>query len=343
MKPVKTCKNIAGSVIDSALIVRYTGTKRLPLNLLREGETFRTVEDRPKRGDCRMDITKFIESARRLRVLGVKVTKDDELVAEWHSEEECRRNIYSAAKSFTSCAVGFAVQEGLISLEERLVEAFPGDLPKTVDSNLEKATVRDLLTMCLGQEQGNLMGGQRPNYEEDDWVRMSLGIPFVYEPGTHFVYNNVGPYLAGILVQRRAGCDLVSYLTPRLFSHLGIKRPMWETDPLGNTFGAGGLFLTLSELHKFGLFYLNQGRWNGKQLLSRDWIEESTRQQVDAPYGYLFWRGRYNSFRADGKCSQLSIVFPDRHTVISTVAECRDGDALMKAIYEDICEACFAE
>lgn len=69
---------------------------------------------------------------------------------------------------------------------------------------------------------------------------------------------------------------MVSYLTPRLFTHLGIKRPTWETDPLGNSFGAGGLFLTLSELHQFGLFYLNKGRWNGKQILSEQWIEEST-------------------------------------------------------------------
>lgn len=89
------------------------------------------------------------------------------------------------------------------------------------------------------------MGEQRPFYEEDNWVKISLAIPFKYNPGTHFVYNNVGPYLAGILVQRRPGCDLVSYLTPRLFSKLGIKRPTLETDPLGNSFGAGGLFLTL--------------------------------------------------------------------------------------------------
>lgn len=115
-----------------------------------------------------------------------------------------------------------------------------------------------------------------------------FGYPFKFKPGTHFVYNNVGPYLAGILVQRRAGCDLVSYLTPRLFSHIGIKRPMWETDPLGNSFGAGGLFLTLSELHKFGLFYLNKGKWNGKQILSEEWIEESTKPSDTDYYGYLF-------------------------------------------------------
>ena len=87
---------------------------------------------------------------------------------------------------------------------------------------------------------------------------------FCLRAGTHFVYNNVGPYLAGILVQRRSGCDLVSYLTPRLFKHLGIKRPTWETDPLGNSFGAGGLFLTLSELHKFGLFLPEQRKMERK-------------------------------------------------------------------------------
>lgn len=284
-----------------------------------------------------MDLSAFIEEAKALHVLGIKVTQNDELTGEWLGDEECRRNIYSATKSFTSCAVGFAVQEGLLSLDERLVDAFPNDLPTQVSDNLAVATVRDLLTMCLGQEQGFLMGGQRPLYEEDDWVKLSLSIPFVYKPGTHFVYNNVGPYLSGILVQRRAGCDLVSYLTPRLFSHLGIKRPTWECDPLGNTFGAGGLFLTLSELHKFGLFYLNRGKWNGKQLLSEKWIDESTKASDTDKYGYLFWRGEYNSYRADGKYSQISMILPDKNAVVSVVAECRDGERFMRAVYDLVC------
>ena len=108
-----------------------------------------------------MDISEFIEVAKNLNVLGIKITKDGELAAEWHSEPECRRNIYSATKSFTSCAVGFAVQEGLIDLNEKLTEAFSGDIPENIDDNLKSATVRDLLTMCLGQEKGNLMGEQR--------------------------------------------------------------------------------------------------------------------------------------------------------------------------------------
>ena len=124
---------------------------------------------------------------------------------------------------------------------------------------------------------------------------------------------------------------------PRLFSHLGIKRPTWETDPLGNTFGAGGLFLSLSELHRFGEFYLNEGEWKGKQLLNRQWVRESIRQQGPDPYGYLFWRGECGSYRADGKYSQLSIVLPEKQAVITTVAECRRGDLLQKAIYEELC------
>lgn len=289
-----------------------------------------------------MNLEGFKEKAGTLGVLGVVVTQDGEEKAKYLWDEECRRNVYSASKSFTSCAVGFAVQEGLISLDEKLVDAFADDLPEEVSENLVKATVKDLLTMCLGQENGNLMGAQRPQYEEEDWVKMSLAIPFVYEPGTHFVYNNVGPYLAGILVQRRSGCrDLVDYLMPRLFRPLGIRRPTWESDPMGLSFGAGGLFLTLFELHKLGLLYLQKGCWNGRQLLPEEWIMESTKKQVENNldsygYGYLFWGGPEGTFRADGKYCQLSIICREKNAVISLVSECRDSDALTKAIFEEI-------
>lgn len=284
-----------------------------------------------------MDISKFVEKAIHYRVLGLKVSQRGELIAEWHFEPEARRNIYSASKSFTSAAIGFAIQEGLLSLDEPLTEAFKEDMPKQIGPNLAKAKVRDLLTMCLGQKNMTLPSTERPLYQEDDWVKMCLAIPFDYEPGTHFVYNNVGPYLAGILVQRRAHCNLVSYLTPRLFAPLGIKHPTWEEDRQGLTFGAGGLMLTLSELHRFGQFYLNEGEWDGKPLLSKEWIKEST-SPADAPnYGYLFWRGKYNSYRADGKFSQISMILPEKEAVITFVSECRDAEGLLNAVYDELC------
>lgn len=283
-----------------------------------------------------MDLRKFESAIESLGVLGIRVSQGGELIAQRSWDEECRRNIYSASKSVTSCAVGFAVQEGLVKLSEKLVDAFPDDLPAHVGDCLAAATVRDLLTMCLGQREAALMGGQRPLYAQRDWVKLSLALPFEDAPGTKFVYNNVGPYLAGVLVQRRAGCRLVDYLTPRLFAHMGIQRPTWETDPQGMTFGAGGLFWTLTELHAFGQFCLQRGAWNGRRLLDGDWIDQCASKQVDNGadgYGYLFWRGANNSYRADGKYGQLSIVFPDRDAVISAVAECRQVEKLMDAIH----------
>ena len=196
-----------------------------------------------------IDLTEFESRAVPLRALGVVVSQNGTQLARKLWDDTCRRNVYSASKSFTSMAVGIAQKEGLLSIDEKLTDAFKDDLPEIVSDNLKAATVRDLLTMCLGQEKSFLMGGERPYYEDRNWVRLALRQPFVYAPGEKFVYNNVGPYLAGILVQRRAGCDLVHYLMPRMFTPMGIQLPTWENDPNGQTFGAGGLFLTIDELH----------------------------------------------------------------------------------------------
>ena len=288
-----------------------------------------------------MDLTAFVEKATPLRALGVVVNQNGKEIGRHLWEGACRRNVYSASKSFTSAAVGIAQREGLLSLDEKIEDAFKKDLPENVSEYLEAATVRDLLTMCLGQGKPYLMGEDRPYYPDPDWVKTALAQPFVCRPGTKFLYNNVGPYLAGILVQRRAGCDLVHYLMPRLFKPLGIQLPTWETDPMGNTFGAGGLFLTLDELHKFGQLYLNDGMWNGRQLVPAAWVKESTSRQVENDrdsygYGYLFWGGMEGSFRADGKYGQYSILLRDKNAVVTIVAESREAGRLLKTVYTDI-------
>lgn len=288
-----------------------------------------------------MDLNRFEQRAALLGVLGVMVSRHGEVIAKRCWDEECRRNVYSASKSVTACAVGMAIGEGLLTLEERLVDAFPGELPPDVSEGLSRAVVRDLLTMCLGQPEGQLMSAQRPLYGRGEWVRMVLEAPFTDLPGTRFVYSNVGPYLAGMLVQRRAGCDLVEYLMPRLFTPLGIIRPTWETDPEGFTFGAGGLMLTMTELHRFGQMYLQGGMWNGQRLLDEKWTAACMTNQTGEccgkyGYGYLFWGGPHGSFRADGKYGQLSIIIPEKDAVMTVVAECRDTRALSDAVWEEL-------
>ena len=134
-----------------------------------------------------MELQRFIERTTPIGILGVKVTQNSVDIAKHLWDEECRRNVYSVSKSFTGTAVGIAVREGLLTLEEKLVDAFAEDIPENPGEYLLQATVRDLLTMCLGQENPELMGSQRPLYQEEDWVKMSLAFPFTCPPGTKYV------------------------------------------------------------------------------------------------------------------------------------------------------------
>ena len=286
-----------------------------------------------------MNLDAIEQHAESLRLLGLIVSAHGETIYQHTWDSPCRRLLFSASKSFTGCAVGFAVQEGLLRLEERLIDLLPDEAPAQPSENLCRATLRDALTMCLGQSRGYLMGAQRVGMAEPDWAKAMLALPFDEAPGTHFVYSNVGPYLAGLAVQRRAGCDLVDYLMPRLFEPLGIQRTVWEVDPLGRTFGAAGLLLALPELHRLGLLYQQEGRWAGRQLLDPAWVRESGKKQVsnaEYGYGYLFWRGKYDSYRADGLYGQYSVVLPAQEAVITCTAESRNQKQLLETLLDAI-------
>jgi CubicO group peptidase (beta-lactamase class C family) len=286
---------------------------------------------------------KYVEKVSNTRLTNIIISQNGERLVEHHFDEEHRRNAYSATKSFTSAAVGLAVKEGLLSLDEYVSDCFPDEMPNHPSNYLKHLKVEHLLTMTIGQSGAYLMGGQRPFLEEDDWVHYSLAIPFAHEPGSVFQYSNVGPYLAGVLVSRRAGCTMADYLIPRLFEPLGIKRPTWEVDPLGNTFGAGGLFLTTSELLKFGELYLNQGVYNGKQILPKEWIEASKQAHFKKEnsknyygYGYLFWMGPHGSYRADGKYGQIAMILEDKNVAVACNAESRDPKEFLEPFWEII-------
>lgn len=276
----------------------------------------------------KLDITGFVDAvkAENLAVRGMRVYQNGELAASYQPEPEQRQNQYSGTKSFTSTAVAFAVQEGLFSLEDAVLDHFGADAPENPSENLKKMKLRHLITMSMGFESPMLMGAQRPKMTEKDWVRYVLRANVVNEPGTTFQYNNAGPYLLGILVQRKAGMSLIEYLTPRLFEPLGIQTPQCEKDPMGNTFGAGGLQLNVSEFAKLGLLYLQKGVWNGKRLLDEAWVKAASTPQILADegdeeighhYGYLFWTMPDGMFRADGKYGQYCIVVPGKNAVIA--------------------------
>ena len=248
---------------------------------------------------------------------------------------DLRHTLYSTSKSFTSTAVGFAVTEKLMSVNDRVVSFFPDQLPDTVSSFLAEMTVRDLLTMSAGQSPDPT--GAIASSDSDDWVASFLALPVVKEPGSVFLYNSMATFMLSAIVQKVTGEKVIDYLKPRLFEPLGIRGMDWEVSPKGINTGGWGLRLKTEDMAKFGQLLLQKGSWNGKQVIPAEWVEEATTfkidQAPDAPpevkdasdwmqgYCYQFWRCRHNAFRADGAYGQYIIVMPDKDAVVAITAE----------------------
>ena len=258
------------------------------------------------------------------------VLQDGRMLARHDWVPEVRQNQYSITKSITGTAIGFALDEGLLHLEDPVIRLLPDCLPPVVSPHLEHLTLYHLLTMTLGQKAPWLMGEQREFMKEKDYARFALSRPFEEEPGTCFLYSNVGPYLAGLMLERRSGQSLAEYLMPRLFDPLGITNVSWEQGPQGYNVGGWGLMLTTEDLLKTGVFLLQKGQWEGRQLLSRDWVEHATTVQIPmhsssnpemAGYGYQIWvDSREKAFSLRGACGQVCTVFPELGAVVAYTA-----------------------
>lgn len=258
-----------------------------------------------------------------------------------------KHSLYSCSKSFTSTAVGFAVDEKRLSVNDKVVSFFPNSLPDTVKEYLSELTVKDLLTMSAGQEPD-------PTtiipFKYDDWPKAFLALPILHKPGSKFLYNTMATFMLSAIVQKVTGQKEVDYLKPRLFDPLGITGMDWELNRQGINTGGWGLRLKTEDLAKLGQFYLQKGEWNGKQLLSKKWVEEATTFKIDqAPgvaqskrdssdwmqgYCYQFWRCRHNAFRADGAFGQYIIVMPEQDVVIAITSETSDMQGELNLIWK---------
>ncbi|WP_346930048.1 serine hydrolase [Clostridium sp.] len=298
----------------------------------------------------KIDLTSYIEATKDLDIFSIIVLQHGEKVGEYHREAERVRPQYSVTKSFTSTAVGIAVDEGLLSLDDRVLEFFLEDAPIYPSDNLINLKIRDLLKMAVGHSNGYLMAdgnfGTTPRGEvlEKNWVKYCLNQHFPYKPGDKFIYNNAAAYLAGVIVQKVSGELLEDYLMPRLFKPLGISKPIWEKCPMGYNFGAGGLELKISDLSKFGQLYLQNGNWKGIQLLSKAWVKDATSKHIETDnsgdwgqgYGYQFWRGEHNSYRADGKYGQYCIVLEKEDAVIAINSHANHVRGILENLWGEV-------
>lgn len=247
--------------------------------------------------------------------------------------------LFSLSKSFTSTAIGFAVTEGLLTVDDPVVNYCRPDLLQGLDERYHRLKIKHLLTMSTGQAQEPAC----PKRADGDWEKGFFEEPLVFEPGTRFHYNSMATYMLSVILTRVTGQTLCDYLKPRLFDPLGIENPVWDVCPRGYSMGGWGLNLKTEDIAKLGLLYLNKGAFNGRQLLPSAWIDEATSSQIangeDASsdwaqgYGYQFWRCRHNAYRADGAFGQYCVIFPEKRAVIAITGAVSDMQSVLNLIY----------
>src|SRR5262249_42656963 len=171
------------------------------------------------------------------------------------------------SKSFTSTAVGLAIAEGKLSVDDEVVKFFPEEAPAEPSANLRAMRVRDLLCMSTGHQSGAPMWWDRPGSRTGGqaWAKNFLAHPVPFKPGTHFMYNSPATYMQSAIVQKVTGTTVLEYLRPRLFEPLGIENPLWVASPQGITVGAYGLLARTEDIARFGQLYLQKGEWHGRQ------------------------------------------------------------------------------
>ncbi|HEY1765976.1 MAG TPA: serine hydrolase [Opitutaceae bacterium] len=255
--------------------------------------------------------------------------------------------LYSLSKSFTSTAVGLAVAEGKLSVNDPVLSFFPEEAPAYPTKNLKAMRVRDLLRMATGHRAEAIH--PFPFDSKADLVRVFLELPVEDKPGTHFVYNTPGTYMLSAIVQKVTGQTVLDYLKPRLFDPLGIENPTWDASAQGISIGGLGLSLRTEDIACFGQLYLQKGQWHGKQLIPAAWIEQATSLQIangsdpdsdwDQGYGYQFWRCRHGFYRGDGAFGQYCLVLPQLDTVIAMTSASRNIQSILDCVWDELLPA----
>lgn len=254
-----------------------------------------------------------------------------------------RHELYSLSKSFTATAVGLALGEGRLTLDDEVTKFFPGEVPADASANLKAMRIRDLLTMSTGHQDETSSSPDRIS------PASFLAHPVPHKPGTHFRYNTPATFMLAAIVEKQTGQPLIDYLRPRLFEPLGIENPTWDTNRDGVALGGYGLRVRTEDIARFGQLHLQQGRWKGRALLDPAWVAQASGRQVsngsnpksdwEQGYGFQFWRCRHGAYRGDGAFGQYCVVLPDQEAVIAITSGLKDMQAVLNLLWDRLLPA----
>lgn len=254
--------------------------------------------------------------------------------------------MFSISKSFTAIAIGLLVDEGRLSLSDKIVTFFPDKVPADVHPWISSMTIRDMLMMRTCHASTTYKLDMR-----SDWVESFFTVPPTHPSGKLFHYDTSSAHTLCALVERLTGMPMLHYLKEKL-APLGLSEASYMiTDPFGVSMGGSGLVATPMDLLKFGYFISHKGNVDGQQLLSASYIEEATSDLTDtcltAPlrsescgYGYQFWRNERNGYVCYGMGGQLIIFLPDYDLICVTTADTQGigggNQYIYDALYEEI-------
>lgn len=264
----------------------------------------------------------------------------------WHPyQRDLTHMLFSLSKSFTSTAIGLAVDEGRLSIDDPVLSFFPDEAPARVSRKLAAMRVRHLLSMSTGQKADMTVGTRHLG----GWVRRFLRVPVIHQPGTQFLYNSGATYMLSAIIQKTTGMKLIDYLGPRLFDPLGISQRTWEESPEGINTGGWGLAITTESIARFGQCWLDKGVWQGQRLIPEAWIETASAFHIkngDDPasdwaqgYGFQFWRCRHNAYRGDGAFGQFCVIMPEQDAVLAMTSGLADMQPPLNLVWEHLLPA----
>jgi CubicO group peptidase (beta-lactamase class C family) len=234
-------------------------------------------------------------------------------------------NLASVTKSVMTTLIAIAAEQGKLDLDKPMVDYFPNRMIANLDERKARMTVRHLTRMVNGMQSG-CAEGDMPTIDamraNPDWVQGALDRPMVAEPGTTFCYDSPGMHILSAILQEATGMTALEFAQQNLFDPLGVQDAIWDIDPQGHNRGWGDLYLTPESAAKIGYLWLHQGNWNGKQIVSREWVLDSVRRHStkvdhDSGYGNGWWIN-FSHYFAAGRGGQDIRVIPALNTIVVT-------------------------
>jgi CubicO group peptidase (beta-lactamase class C family) len=282
----------------------------------------------------------YYNAAKLETIYGLLVIKNGHLIAERYFNKgsvEQKARLQSVTKSFTSALVGIALDQGLLSsMDQKMIDFFPEIADQITDPRKKQITIRHLLQMRAGypweESHPDLWKGLLSGH----YLPLIEGFPLVNDPGTRFHYSNLSSNWLGIIVARACDTDLSSFAQEHLFSPIGAEAGDWGRDRDGHNNGCGDLHMTIRDAAKFGLLYLNDGEYEGKRIISADWVRDSLQAYSvnefvvkkvghfrDIGYGYQWWSADVGDHHVDfawGHGGQLIVLLDKLDMVVVVTA-----------------------